>query len=122
MSDGPHVGHRLPDATVTSGDCQVRLHALLARPGVPVLLQRDANQLEHLALGCHVTVHRLTSTPGEGLVAVRPDGYVGFRCGIADLPQLRAWLGLIGAGKSAGTGDRARPIAPPLPLQPQNHL
>lgn len=96
---GPRVGHRLPDATVTSGGQRVRLHALLARPGVHVLLQRDADDLERLAHGAHVTIHRLTSEPGAGVVAVRPDGYVGFRCGIADVGQLRAWLARIGAGK-----------------------
>jgi hypothetical protein len=102
---GPRVGQRLPDATVTSSGRQVRLHELLARPGVNVLLHRDANPLEHLALGPHVTVHRLTSTPGTGLVAVRPDGYVGFRCRIADVPQLRAWLARIGAGTPANSSD-----------------
>jgi hypothetical protein len=72
------------------------------------LLHRDANQLEHLALGPHVAVHRLTSTPGTGLVAVRPDGYVGLRCRIADAPQLRGWLARIGAAKSADIGDPPR--------------
>jgi len=32
-----------------------------------------------------------------GLVAVRPDGHVGFRCGESDSGQLRAWLELVGA-------------------------
>jgi len=35
--------------------------------------------------------------PGRGLVAVRPDGYVGFRSGTADVRQLTAWLTRIGA-------------------------
>jgi hypothetical protein len=39
-----------------------------------------------------VHVHRLTSTPGHGLIAVRPDGHVGFRCQITDANQLTAWL------------------------------
>lgn len=39
---GPRAGHRLPDATVTSSGHRVRLHALLAQPGVHVLLHRDA--------------------------------------------------------------------------------
>jgi 2-polyprenyl-6-methoxyphenol hydroxylase-like FAD-dependent oxidoreductase len=72
---GPRPGHRLPDATVTVNGRRVRLHALLAQPGVHVLLQRDA----------------------RGLLAVRPDGYVGFRCGDADVGQLVAWLARIGA-------------------------
>ena len=77
---------------------RVRLHDLLARPGVHVLLQRDATPLEPLASCRHVTVHRMTSVPGAGLLAVRPDGYVGFRCGAADCAQLSAWLARIGAG------------------------
>jgi hypothetical protein len=72
---------------------------------VHVLLHRDAHPLEDLALGPHVTVHRLTSTPGAGLVAVRPDGYVGFRCRMADVPHLRGWLACIGAGTPADIGD-----------------
>lgn len=104
----PSVGQRLPDATVTTDGQRARLHALLARPGVHVLLQRDAGNLERLALGAHVTVHRLTSVPGTGVVAVRPDGYVGFRCGIADVGQLGAWLARIGAGTSPNGGDLAQ--------------
>ncbi len=42
-----------------------------------------------------VVVHQLTSEPGAGLVVVRPDGYVGFRCGIASVGQLGAWLALL---------------------------
>jgi 2-polyprenyl-6-methoxyphenol hydroxylase-like FAD-dependent oxidoreductase len=42
-------------------------------------------------------VHRLSSAPGRGLIAVRPDGYVGFRSGTAEVRQLGAWLTRIGA-------------------------
>ncbi len=91
-------GHRLPDTTVIVDGQQVRLHALLAQPGVHVLLQRDASDIKGYALSAHVTVHRLMSVPGDGVLAVRPDGYVGFRCGIADASQLESWLTRIGAG------------------------
>lgn len=104
----PRVGHRLPDTSVTANGQRVRLHALLAQPGVHVLLQRDADDLERLAFSPHVTIHRLTSEPGMGLAAIRPDGYVGFRCGLADVGQLRAWLALIGAGTSPSIGDLAQ--------------
>ncbi len=100
LTAGPRPGDRLPDTDVTCADGSVRLHSLLATPGVHVLLQRDAGQIEHLSFGAHVTMHRLTSTPGTGLLAVRPDGYVGFTCGVADAAQLRAWLSAIGAGES----------------------
>ncbi len=96
---GPQVGQRLADATVTCEGQRVRLHAILAQqPGVHVFLNRDARALDHLALGPRVSVHRLTSVPGTGLVAARPDGYVGFRCGLADARQLQAWLASIGVG------------------------
>jgi 2-polyprenyl-6-methoxyphenol hydroxylase-like FAD-dependent oxidoreductase len=97
---GPRPGHRLPDATVATHGQRVRLHTLLARPGIHVLLHRDAEDLVGGALGPRVFVHRLTSEPGAGLVAVRPDGYVGFRCGIASASQLSAWLASIGASRS----------------------
>ncbi len=63
-----------------------------------MLLERDACDLEALDLGPQVTAHRLTSEPGTGLVAVRPDGYVGLRCRVVDARQLGAWLACIGAG------------------------
>ena len=86
---------------------RVRLHALLARPGVHVLLHRDADRLEHLAPGRFVTVHRLTSTPGRGVAAVRPDGYVGFRCRTAETAQLAP-----GSPASAQPGGPAPDLGP----------
>jgi FAD binding domain len=97
LAHAPHAGSRLPDATVTAGGRQVRLHELISRPGVHLLLRRDADAIERLRFGPNVAVHRLTSAPGDGIVAVRPDGYVGFRCGTADISQLRAWLARAGA-------------------------
>jgi hypothetical protein len=91
-----------------SGRC-IRLHTLLATPGVHVLLHRDAPRLDLGALGPHVTVHRLTSAPGGGVVAVRPDGYVGFRCGSADVAQLRTWLHRLGAIQPAGVPVQSGP-------------
>ncbi|MGE3599919.1 MAG: FAD-dependent monooxygenase, partial [Dehalococcoidia bacterium] len=91
LSAAPRPGRRLPDATVTVEGRRLRLHSLLARPGIHVLLHRDANHIEHRDFGPHVTFHRLASVPGTGLVAVRPDGYVGFRCRTADTTQMRAW-------------------------------
>jgi 2-polyprenyl-6-methoxyphenol hydroxylase-like FAD-dependent oxidoreductase len=96
---GPHAGDRLPDKTVCCGGRSLRLHDLLARPGVQVLLERDADRLETLPLGPLVTIHRLTSTPGRGLMAIRPDGYIGLRCQIATACQLEAWLDLVRAAR-----------------------
>jgi 2-polyprenyl-6-methoxyphenol hydroxylase-like FAD-dependent oxidoreductase len=94
---GPRAGDRLPDQPVRADGRDIRLHDLLARPGVHVLLDRDAAWPGDLTLGRFVHVHRLTSVPGRGLVAVRPDGHVGFRGGTAEVRQLTAWLTRIGA-------------------------
>jgi hypothetical protein len=94
---GPRPGDRLPDRLVCADGRCVRLHELLARPGVHILLDRDAGWAGDLALGRFVHVHRLTSVPGRGLVAVRPDGYVGFRGGTTEVHQLAAWLTRVGA-------------------------
>jgi len=95
--DWPRAGDRLPDMTVTCGGRQVRLHELLARPGVHVLLERDADPPPGAPLGPLVAVHRLTSVPGRGLLAVRPDGYIGLRCPDSATGPLLAWLALAGA-------------------------
>jgi hypothetical protein len=106
---GPRAGDRLPDQTVTSAGRSVRLHELLARPGVHVLLDRDAPLPGTLSLGPLVHLHRITSNPGRGLVTVRPDGHVGLRCGTAEPGQLTAWLTLVRAPKpAADTGAFGR--------------
>jgi 2-polyprenyl-6-methoxyphenol hydroxylase-like FAD-dependent oxidoreductase len=94
---GPRAGDRLPDMTVASAGRSIRLHELLAQPGVHVLLDRDTAPLGPLPPGPLVHVHRLTSVPGRGLTAVRPDGYIGFRCQTSDASQLGAWLSLVRA-------------------------
>ena len=98
--EGPRVGERLPDRTVWAAGRRIRLHELIARPGVHVLLDRDADRLDALPPGPLVSIHRLTSTPGRGLIAVRPDGYIGFRCQIAEARQLHAWLVRIGGARA----------------------
>jgi hypothetical protein len=50
-----------------------------------------------------VHIHRLTSIPGRGLVAVRPDGRIGLRRQAAEANRLNAWLILVGAGNRRGT-------------------
>jgi 2-polyprenyl-6-methoxyphenol hydroxylase-like FAD-dependent oxidoreductase len=94
---GPRAGDRLPDQTVTSAGRSIRLHELLARPGVHVLLDRDADLPGMPRLGPLVHLHRITSKPGRGLLTVRPDGHIGLRCQRAEAGQLTGWLKLIGA-------------------------
>jgi hypothetical protein len=88
-------GDRLPDQDVTAGGRRTRLHELTARPGVHVLLDRDAAAVEPGLGGPWVAEHRLTSWCGTGVAAVRPDGHVGFASGRADLAELGAWLDLV---------------------------
>ena len=97
---GPlHAGDRLPDAAVTVDGRRVRLHELLARPGVHVLLDVGAGEPGADVRRPVVHVHRLAGVPGGGLMTVRPDGYVGLRAGGPDDRQLDAWLDLVGAGQ-----------------------
>jgi hypothetical protein len=95
---GPHPGDRLPDEDVRYDGRGTRLHELTARPGVHVLLERGAEPVDGMvAARPHVSVHRIESWPGGGLVAVRPDGHVGLRCRTGDAATLRRWLDLVGA-------------------------
>ena len=105
---GPRAGDRLPDATVGCDGRRVRLHELLARPGVHVLLGRSATVPALPTPGPNLHVHRLTSTPGAGAVVVRPDGYVGFTSRRADGASLRHWLDRFGGTspeRAVGTAD-----------------
>ncbi|SOC48832.1 2-polyprenyl-6-methoxyphenol hydroxylase [Blastococcus aggregatus] len=92
----PRPGDRLPDATVVSGGREVHLHALIARPGVHLLLDRDAPEPAWGSPLVHV--HRVDSSPGTGALALRPDGHVGCSVGDAGDPALTGWLRRIGAG------------------------
>jgi 2-polyprenyl-6-methoxyphenol hydroxylase-like FAD-dependent oxidoreductase len=97
---GPRAGDRLPDQLVSSAGQTDRLHDLLARPGVHILLDRDADPLGIRPWSRFVSIHRLTSSPGRGLIAVRPDGYIGFRCQTAEIGQLAGWLARLRVGDS----------------------
>lgn len=110
----PRPGHRLPDAPATVDGRRGRLHELTAAPGIHILLEPDARWDSGILAGRppdgRVHVHRLVGHPGRGLVAVRPDGYIGFRCGEAD-GRVGDWLRLVGAVAS-GTPDQRRPQSP----------
>ena len=90
-------GDRLPDGMAMAGGRELRMHELLARPGVHIMLHADARTPAATISGPYVHVHRLTSIPGRGVVAVRPDGYVGMLGGTVD-DQLGTWLSLVGLG------------------------
>ncbi len=55
-------------------------------------MTNDAAPIERDDLGPYVKFHRLTSHDGAGLIAVRPDGYVGYRSGVGDERQLATWV------------------------------
>jgi hypothetical protein len=99
-SHWPRPGDRLPDQDMSVDGRTVRLHELTATPGIHVLLERDARWHDGhggtMPTGQHITVHRLANQPGRAALAVRPDGYVGFRCGVVDR-RLDDWLHLVGA-------------------------
>lgn len=99
---GPHAGDRMPDEEVTCDGVRTRLHAVTAAPGIHVLLARDASRPDGLPSSSRVHVHRITSRPGREILAVRPDGHVGFRSAgdggaSGDLDALAGWLCLVGA-------------------------
>lgn len=62
----PWAGDRLPDESVVVSGRAVRLHDLLASPGLHVLLDRDAAGVEQVLADPDLGVHRLTSWPGHG--------------------------------------------------------
>jgi hypothetical protein len=94
------AGDRLPDELVTCAGRNVRLHELIDGTGVHVLVDRDADTIGGLESGPLVHIHRIASNPGRGLVAVRPDGYIGLHCGVTERGPLLAWLNLIRAPQS----------------------
>jgi 2-polyprenyl-6-methoxyphenol hydroxylase-like FAD-dependent oxidoreductase len=91
----PRAGDRLPDQVVTVAGRTIALHELLARPGIHVLLDRDADRLDALPPDPLLGVHRIDSFAGQGFTAVRPDGYVGLRGPVAGTQQLLAWLAVV---------------------------
>ncbi len=109
---GPRPGDRLPDERVTVDGRRRELHELLARPGVHLLLERDAAPGDGLVAPSGVFVHRLTDRPGRGALLVRPDGYVGLRSATGDPGEIGAWL-----ARAALTGtSRARWVGSSPPL------
>lgn len=92
---GPRPGWRMPDAPVVVAGRPSRLHELLATPGIHVLLSRDAAWPCPGPQPFPLSVHRIEDWAGPGLVAIRPDGYVGLRSATGAPDELRRWLGLL---------------------------
>ena len=94
---GPRPGARLADQGVTVKGRPYRLHALIARPGVHLLLEHQAPWPSCELRSPYIHTHRVEDWPGRGVVAVRPDGYVGYSSAITDGEEIRSWLSTIGA-------------------------
>ncbi|WP_166849197.1 FAD-dependent monooxygenase [Isoptericola sp. BMS4] len=107
----PRPGDRLPDRDVTCRGRTRRLHDLTSVPGFHVLLDRDAPPGAGAGLGPLVRTHRLTSSPGRGVVVVRPDGHVGLSAREVDPDDVAAWLARAGATR-AGVPAAARTPGP----------
>ncbi len=97
LGGSPRAGDRVPDTAVIADGQPRRVHDLLAGPGIHLLTHTDAPPLTETGFGPYVSVCTLDSTPGCGLLAVRPDGYVGLRCAYTDTAALGRWLALVGA-------------------------
>jgi 2-polyprenyl-6-methoxyphenol hydroxylase-like FAD-dependent oxidoreductase len=110
---GPRPGDRLPDAAARCGGREVRLHALTDAPGVHLLLDRDARDPGIRRPLVHV--HRLDA-PGAGVIAVRPDGHVGFTAADSTDPGLPGWLRRVGLPP----GDTAAGRVPRPRSEPQS--
>jgi 2-polyprenyl-6-methoxyphenol hydroxylase-like FAD-dependent oxidoreductase len=134
---GPRAGHRLPDASLLGDQVPCRLHQALATPAFHLLLcgpppAWDQQRLARFQqrFGNLIVVHRLGTEPFPGALCdpsgaalarlgaregaqylIRPDGYVGYRCGGFDLEGLEHYLAAVVPGQGAAppprSGDRA---------------
>jgi hypothetical protein len=99
---GPRAGDRLPDAPVMADGAATTLHALLARPGVHVLLTGGAAAPALVDPLVHVhDVDAVAGVSGPAALAVRPDGYVGCRVDGNSSAAVDDWLRFI-TGARAG--------------------
>jgi 2-polyprenyl-6-methoxyphenol hydroxylase-like FAD-dependent oxidoreductase len=116
---GPRAGDRIPDAPVVHNGVSTTVHAAVAGPGWHLLLCGPTRQwpeeMERVGRRHRevLTVHRVTADPGpdvlfdstglalarlggpaagNAVLLVRPDGYIGYRAGLADMPSLVAYL------------------------------
>ncbi|HEY7174455.1 MAG TPA: FAD-dependent monooxygenase, partial [Micromonosporaceae bacterium] len=92
---GLRPGDRLPDADVTVDGRTARVHEAIASPGVHLLIGPDGSV--PIVNRDTVSVHRVDAPQWPGVIAVRPDGYVGLVADSVDDIALRRWLLMVGA-------------------------
>ena len=107
--DHPLIGHRVPDADLTTATGATRVHELL-RAGRPVLLALDGNDLPAVpewsdrieivaatSRSEHWAIPGIGEIPPPAAVLLRPDGYVAWASAEPDaagLPEaLTVWVG-----------------------------
>jgi 2-polyprenyl-6-methoxyphenol hydroxylase-like FAD-dependent oxidoreductase len=93
---GLRPGDRLPDATVTVDGRAARLHEVIASPGVHLLIGPESTT-PSIEIRDMVSVHHVDAPRWPGVVAVRPDGYVGLVAVSAEDIVVGDWLALVGA-------------------------
>ena len=93
------VGRHAADLALRVGGRTVGLHALTAAPGVHVLHGTRADAASAARPGVHV--HAVDSWPSDLVVALRPDGYVGFTGGQGDQAALAQWLEVVAPTRGA---------------------
>lgn len=106
--DRLQAGDPLPDVEVVTRGRTNRVHDLTCSPGVHVL--HGAATHPHPAMGAiPVTCHRIDTWPPQRILAVRPDGYIGYRDDSGDPSALDRWLRVVtGTAGPAGEGRPGR--------------
>jgi len=104
---GRRPGERIPDQPVTVAGVRRQLHEVVAHPGIHLLLECDADEVNEL-IGPYVHAHRILDWPGSGVSIVRPDGYVGYRSASVHHHQIASWLSLVGVDPRWRGGRRER--------------
>lgn len=95
---GLRPGERLPDANVTVDGRAARVHEAIASPGVHLLIGPDGSV--PIVNSDTTSVHRVDAPRWPGVVAVRPDGYVGLVADSDDI-ALGDWLAMVGAAAAS---------------------
>ncbi|WP_207213469.1 FAD-dependent monooxygenase [Rhodococcus sp. Q1] len=102
------AGDPLPDIEVVTRGRARRVHDLTCSPGMHVL-HGPATLLHPVSGTVPVTCHPIDTWPPRRILAVRPDGYIGYRDDSGDPSSLDRWLRTVtGTAEPAGAGRPGR--------------